>query len=413
MGSAGQGAPVGLTVLELESAPCLDTLADAARRVSMSHPLLHARVERRGWMRPACWVSEPPWDGCALPVLAHGVVESMDGFCEELLATDAEHFFELHLVESEEQFALIARWRHVLFDGRGAELMLREIAAFAADPERPSRPVASWGEPMNSAGTLFSNWRQARPFLSRWNELKSLDFKSPGGAVPKASGPRFRVLRFNPCETRDIQRRADSVGGGIFLLPYFLAVATRAHAAVFRFRGEDALGFQVQTPLQIRRRREAHPIFQNQVGVLPFHLSASEARDLQVAVARLQKQFEESVREGIDGALCVVMGWMRSMPPSIYRKFLEFDTRGQLASFFHSHTGEFLKAVDHIGGAVIRDGWHVPAVSQPPGSGVFFSERKGALTATIAWRDGVYSPAEVDVLEASLRSDLLGEVVER
>ena len=78
-----------------------------------------------------------------------------------------------------------------------------------------------------------------------------------------------------------------------------------------------------------------------------------------------------------------------------------------MVSFFHSHTGEFLKGVDSIGGAVILDGWHVPTVSQPPCSGLFFSERRGRLTAAIAWRNGAIPDHEVDLLEASLRRDLL------
>ncbi len=409
MRDVGQGVPAGLTVLELESEPEFDALADAARRVSLSHPLLHARLVRRGWFGVPCWEAKPPWDGGAVRVVAHNGVESLESFCSRLLETDVDGFLELHLVRGRELAALVAKWRHVLFDGRGAELLLRELAAFAADPDRPAEPVASWGVPFEMPGSVADGMKMAKPFLKRHDVLKGGNFKALGGAVPRPSAARFRLVRFDGSETRRIHDRADAVTGGIFLLPYFLAVAARAHAEVFRFRNEDPLGYQVQTPVQIRRRREEHPIFQNQVGVLPFHLIPDDVADLRRAVGEVQRQFESSVREGVEGAFGVVLGWMRRLPPGVYRRFLQFDTCGQIASFFHSHTGEFLKGVDSICGARILDGWHVPTVSQPPGTGVFFSERKGRLSATIAWREGSLGELEVDVLEGSLRRDLLGE----
>lgn len=408
MTCAGQGGPVGLTVLELESAPSAESVCEAARKVSMAHPLLHARLERRGWLKASEWVARPPWDDPAVPVVFHEGVESLDGFCGRLLASRFEGFLELHVVRGKGIDAIVAKWRHALFDGRGAELMMREIAAFAADPERPARAVASWGVPFEAPGGLVERWRMARPFLRRRDALKEVEFRTLGGTMPTASAARFRLVRFDREETRRMHERADAVTGGIFLLPYFLAVTARAHAAVFKSRGEDPLGFQVQTPVQIRRRREAHPIFQNQVGVLPFHLRTRDVGDLQRAVAAAQVQFESSVREGIEGAFGVVMDWMRRLPPRVYRRFLQVETGGGIASFFHSHTGEFLKGVDTVCGAVVRDGWHVPTVSQPPGTGLFFSERRGRLTATIAWREGCLDASEVDLLEGALRTDLLG-----
>ena len=406
MRRSGQGSPVGLTVLELDAAPSSGLILHAARMASLSHPLLHAVVERRFGKVPQ-WVASPPWNDQAVPVIFHEGVASLEGFCSDLLAAEDSVFWELHVVRGVGFHALIAKWRHVLFDGRGAELMLKEIAAFAANPQRPATPVASWGVPLEEPKSVFSGWRLARPFLSRYDELKAGDFKSLGGAIPKASSARFRLVRFDEQETGRVHRKIDEVTGGIFLLPYFLAVAARAHAAVFQGRCMEPHGFQVQAPLQIRRRRDSHPIFQNQVGVLPFHLQPGDLTNFRQAVAAAQRQFESSVRMGIEGSFGVVMGWMRRLPPRLYRKFLQFDTAGEMVSFFHSHTGEFLKGVDSIGGALIRDGWHVPTVSQPPGSGLFFSERRGRLTATIAWRNGAILDHEVDLLEASLRRDLL------
>jgi hypothetical protein len=54
------------------------------------------------------------------------------------------------------------------------------------------------------------------------------------------------------------------------------------------------------------------------------------------------------------------------------------------------------------------DGWHVPSVPQPPGTGLFFSERDGRLTASLCWREGVLSAEERRLMLATVRDDLLG-----
>jgi hypothetical protein len=103
-----------------------------------------------------------------------------------------------------------------------------------------------------------------------------------------------------------------------------------------------------------------------------------------------------------------MLWWMRRLPTGLYRRFLQNDTGGAIVSFFQSHTGDFLPGVRDICGASLEDGWHIPSVSQPPGSGIFFSEHEGRLSATISWREGSLSKREVDTMESSLRSDLLG-----
>ncbi|MFM8830070.1 MAG: hypothetical protein ACKOHM_03550, partial [Spartobacteria bacterium] len=121
-----------------------------------------------------------------------------------------------------------------------------------------------------------------------------------------------------------------------------------------------------------------------------------------------QAQFEDAVRGGLESSAATMLWWMRRLPTGLYRRFLQTDTAGEIVSFFQSHTGDFLPGVRDICGACIDDGWHIPSVSRPPGSGIFFSEREGRLAATLSWRDGVLNDDEVETMEASLRGDLLG-----
>ena len=142
--------------------------------------------------------------------------------------------------------------------------------------------------------------------------------------------------------------------------------------------------------------------------MLHFKLQSADADDLEKSTASIHAQFEASVRVGMEASSATVLWWMRHLPTWLYRRFLQNDTRGEIVSFFQSHTGEFMPSVGEMCGARITNGWHIPSVAQPPGSGIFFSEREGRLTATISWRDGTLSMEEAVIMVLSLRGDFLG-----
>ena len=408
MARAGQGRHVGLSVVELGSALNIESLRNAARRFSSSHPLLHAKISPRAPFGVPAWMALPPFSPDAVAVIEHPVGTDLNGLCESLLASPDEAYFQLHLVPCEGGSFLVARWFHLLFDGRGAELALTEIARLAANPSEAAKPVGSWGMPFPPPKKLLARLHEPQAFVDRHYELKPIDFASPGGPNPRPGQPRFRIVNFTKEESAAIHQRAARFTGGIFNLPFFFAAATRAHAAVFRLRGKQPASYYSPAPVQARKRWMRHPIFQNQVTILFFKLRADEVRDFETAVSSLQKQFDRSVRARVEQSFATMMWWMRRLPTMVYREFLLHDTGGELTSFFQSHTGEFLEGVEEFCGAPIRNGWHIPTVSQPPGSGVFFNDHRSRLTATLAWREGSLSEEEVAAMVESLRDDLIG-----
>jgi len=408
MAAGGQGRHTGLTILELAEGLDVAALRDAVRRFSLSHPLLHAKLRRSWFLGVPFWRTPKTLSPDAVPILEHSSDTDRDSFCQKLLGSGGEHFLEIHILPSVKKTTLLAKWLHLVFDGRGAELALQEIAHLALNPGDPPKPVASWGMPFPPAPGLVARWAGTRVFVKRHYEMKPSDFRSLGGPSLKSGTPGFRVLSFSKEETALLRERAVRLTGGIFQMPYFFAAAARAHAAVFKVRGESPASFVSPVPVQARKPKARHPIFQNQVTVLHFKLSSSEVDDLEKATTAIHAQFESAVRGGLESSSATMLWWMRRLPTGLYRRFLQRDTGGEIVSFFQSHTGDFLPGVREICGAPITNGWHIPSVSQPPGSGIFFSEREGRLSATISWRDGSLKLDEVDAMESSLRSDLLG-----
>lgn len=407
MAVGGQGRHIGLTVLELEAGLDLGALRDAIRRFALSHPLLHAKIRRTWAFGAPFWRTPEVLSPDAVPLLIQPADRDSDTHCKSLLQSSGEHFLEIHVIPVSTKTTLVAKWSHLLFDGRGAELALQEMARLALTPSEPSLPVSSWSIPFPPPSGFFEQWKSTRAFIERHHEMKPSDFRSLGGPQPRPGAPAFRIVRFSREETSLLLERAARMTGGIFQMPYFFAAAARAHAAVFQTRGEKPASYVSPVPVQARKPKAGHPIFQNQVTVLHFKLQSADAANLEKSTASIHAQFEAAVRTGMETSSATVLWWMRRLPTWLYRRFLQNDTGGQIVSFFQSHTGEFLPNVREICGARIANGWHIPSVAQPPGSGIFFSEREGRLTATISWREGTLSVKEVDTMESSLRADLL------
>ncbi len=189
---------------------------------------------------------------------------------------------------------------------------------------------------------------------------------------------------------------------------WFLAVAMRMHHTVLRQRGEDAESYQSSCAVQQRKRGARHPIWQNHVSQLFFRLLPAELADLGAAARALQEQFVAQTRQRLDLAFVTMSRLLRRMPAGFYLRMLRNNSHGHLTSFFFSHTGELLPECRTFCGAPIEHGWHVPSVCQPPGTGVFFSQRDARLTAVISWREGALRDGELETLRAQLRADLLG-----
>lgn len=408
MGRAGQGRHVGLTVLKLTGTFSIEALRSAAARFSQSHPLLHARVRRRHWLGIPEWRAEGPFSKDAVGVYERPEGVSVDAVCQELLRSASPEAMRFEVLPQAGGVFVVVKWLHLLLDGRGIELALHEISRLAENPLEAHRVQESWGAAFELPKTTAERRQKVQPFVDRYNAIKGTVFKSLGRVVAEAGEARFKTLHFDAAESEKIRARADHLTGGIFQLPYFFAVVARAHAAVFAGRGEPGMNYHAAVPVQGRRRGAKHPIFQNQMSQFYFALTHEEVGDLETAAKSIHSQFGMMARHKVESAFSIMLHWFLRFPGRFYIHLLKRQTKGYLTSFFHSHTGQFMPETQTFCGAQISDGWHIPTVSQPPGSGIFFSERNRCLTATLSWRDGVLSEGEVELMCGRLRQDLLG-----
>jgi hypothetical protein len=407
MMQAGQGRHAAVTFLRVGHGFSPAVLRDACRRFAAAHPLLGADLSR-AWSGtvPAWRIGAAPGE---IEVCGHELGTDAIALAGQLMDGRWPGLLRFDMVPSSDGATVLMSWSHLLFDARGAEMALSEIAALSGAPDLKPGVRESWGVPDASCSGFGERLRKVRIFVDRYYELRSRHVVSLGPPPPLASESRCLFLHFSESETADVRRRGEHLTAGIFVMPYFLAVAMRAHAAVLEVRGVRDGALECAISAQNRKRGALDPVWQNQVSQLFFSLDLRQTGSLTQAAVALQEQFAAMTRSGCDSAFLIMINWMRRLPPFLYRRFLRRTASGHITSFYHAHTGTFLAGTADFCGGALLDGWHAPSVSQPPGTGVFFSECRGRLTVSLCWRDGTLSAQERRLLLSRLKEDLLGE----
>ena len=419
----GQHGLVGQTHLLLDGIPDLTSLRAAAHKLCREHSLLDAFVRRNPFTFEPMWRIEHDrksnlpvnlWrerNAGQYPDLEATSVGSAHEFAESLLNESLDERFglrnlrlDLVLLDSGGSLLLLT-WNHLLFDGKGAEFLVSALidatTGHTQPPPRPSR-IGS-----GSALPLSQQIKKTRPVLDRFFTLVGHKYQSLSGPRAKAGRLRYKLLQFGEEETGRIHERATSLSG-LYTVSFYLACAARAHRRAFLSRGQDPSHYVISIPVQVRRKGGHSDPFQNCVTILFFCLQKEELDTLDITVESAQRQFEEMTRSELGQAFSIVLGLMSRIPPLLYMKFLETQFSGEVTSFFHSSTGNFALRSEELCGARLLDAYHVPSISAPPGSGLFFSEYAGRITATFSWREGAATEAEADKILNQLQEDLLG-----
>lgn len=416
----GHHGHVGQTHLRLNGVPDIEALCRGAVSFGMSNPLLDAFVSRNPFTLIPAWRIGKKASGQLLPNLWHEQgaplqthhdsteTESAQHLAEELLNRPLDgqgglRNLRLDLVILQEGGSiLLLTWNHLLFDGKGAELLV----GYLVEAMRGNALIPQFSEPEKKV-PIKIQLERARPAVDRFFSLVGNHYQCLANPRVKAGGLRYRLRHFSLEETKIIRLRAEEYAG-LFSVGFYLACAARAHRQVFLSRGEDPPHYVSSIPVQIRKKGGRKDPFQNRVTVLFFSLMKEELENLQGATQAAMTQFEELTRLDLGDSFCMILRLMRRLPSIFYMRFLGTQFSGNITSFFHSATGPFAVELDEFCGTRVIDAYHIPSVSAPPGSGLFFGEFHGRLNATFTWREGASNEAEAELVMETMTRDLLG-----
>jgi hypothetical protein len=423
MRRTGQGEHITQSVLELAGPPDLAQLHRAARRAVEKHPLLVARL-RRSWRTWLPYWEMPNAPDRALPVglwrepgspgvlgvEAREVAQAMERL-QEIMAEPMDEAAgplnaRLDLVECRDGRCLLAlSWRHLLIDGKGAELLLVELARLCDGVDQPEETR----EKARPAVPFREQVLRTKPAIKRFEELALLGIKSLSGPKPRGGRGHYQIVTLDLADSDRLRARVEQMCGALFPMAFYVACTARAHDRVFRHRGQTPGGSVASVPIQTRKRGARGPLFHNQVTVFFFGATRADLATMESASAAMKQQFAEMTRARLDESFSAILEMMMRLPSSLFMRIVRWQFKGEICSFFHSHTGAFCPEIAEFAGAKITNAFHLPCLGTPPGTGIFFSERDGRVSIAFSWRDGCLSEDERRLMVGQTLEDVLGE----
>lgn len=354
----------------------------------------------------AQWRRDP---GAALPaILEHSLPHDTplpDNLLSVALDIKNQAAFKIDLLHrAGAGSVLVFTWHHALMDAHGGELFIRYLGMNL--PLKPSDWIAedSMPLPLKIRANIAAEMKQ---FLYDISQLPLLTLAKKSTVKPQAC---YRVLSFTAPQSHQINVRAQQMGAGFVISAFYLAAVTVAVAKVQKQRGTVIGDVLVPVPVD-RRKRGAHgAIVGNQVSFLFYRIPHAILSDVPVCTAEVLKQMKTLMRSQKPEHHTIMMDFLRRMPGFFYRHLLKLPTKGLMASFFYSDTGDSLQSFNDLFGQTVSSAIHYPPNTYPPGMTLVFSRFQGALQLTISYMTSDMNTTEVELLITSIQQALLGEI---
>lgn len=402
MRRSGQGPHLAATVLEFDQPLKLESLHRSASALAHRHPLLNARVRRSPLHFTAEWI---PSEAIPMPV-AEQAGQSLEEVVQNALAHAQIDIFkpgpnlEFHLWSNHSNHYLLLIWPHSLFDAIGIDKLIGELDSDGTDPRQ------DWGETNPTSGYIREIWNTARPMVEEMRTFPSANIRSLHRPKSPPGAPQFEVLRFDKKATQQIHNKLSSTSGELLKIPYFAALSARSTQCVIAKRSAGPTTLLISLPVQRVPEPSKRPLFHNHMTPWSLILAPELADDLATATRSLYRSYASFIRRKLPAAMDALTKLNERCPSRFYLHPIKHFLNGEICSLFHSHTGELANHTHSLFGRVITDAFHLPTVSTPPGIGIFFSERRGKLTATLSWREGSLDQDELNLLRHHLIQDL-------
>jgi hypothetical protein len=335
-------------------------------------------------------------------------LENSNTVPDSLLATNLnlnrQAAFKVDLVQlpNKSGSLLVFTWHHVLMDARGGESFIRYLGTL-----QPSEPK-DWVAKKTDRLTLKerADIAQAmKQFLYDTSELPLLSLYQKPSSKPVL---RYRTLSFTQQQSQRINEQATTQGAGFLQSVFYLASTACTVASIQQQRSPIKEDMLIPIPLDRRLRGAQTPIIGNQVTFLFYRLPKQLLQNTQACTAELIHQMKQLMRSDNPNHYVIMMDFLRRIPGLFYRMMLKAPTKGLMASFFYSDTGDLLLNCDRLFGGSIKKAVHYPPNLYPPGMTFVFSRFKGCLQLTFAYMESVINEQEVEQLLSELSAVLQG-----
>lgn len=307
---------------------------------------------------------------------------------------------------------LFLSWNHTHLDARGLDLLLNHLNG---DDSAKTTP---------SAQNLISSKQLGSDFANIWPSAKiargSVKWLNESGAdplfsftPPKRSAVQctnfYRVVAFSAEETARIDARCQQFNCGFRRSHFYLAASLRAVHKIAVQRGNQDAAYLIPVPHDTRKRGANGPIFSNHLSILFYRIEPKFAGRIGDILGELSRQMTDQIRDKFPESCMAALEMFKPLPLSYYVRQLDKPTRGKMATFCFSDSGDTCAGMKELCGGQIQDVTHLVPSWRPPGFTVVFLRFNNRLSALLSAVDDCVKPAEVDQIERDVRFALLEE----
>ncbi len=309
---------------------------------------------------------------------------------------------------------LYLSWNHTLLDARGLDLLLTHLNTDdAAKRDAALENLISPRQTKSELDGWWPNVKMARGSVKWLNESGSEPLFSlvPPGPRPASCRNRYRIVTFTEDETARIDARCQKLNAGFRRSHVYLAASVRALHGIAQKRGNKDGAYLIPVPHDTRRRGANGPIFSNHLSILFYRIEPKFAGRITDILGELSRQMTDQIRDKFPESCMAALDMFKPLPLGFYVRHLGKPTRGKIATFCFSDSGETCAGMKDLWGGRILDVTHLVPAWRPPGLIIVFLRFGRRLSAQISSVDDCLSPAEVDELECEMRRALLEEEV--
>ncbi len=336
----------------------------------------------------------------------HDILSALTGHVNTPFRTKHDHL-AFHLVYGSKQSCLALTFDHRLFDARGAESFVGLFQQYLA-----SGSDAVAGNVTLTQDYDLRNWKDkflAGQVVNR--KIIALS-KEPVRALPvslsgSVRGFRFRVISFDREETKRITNTAYDEAGYLMVMPYLFSRVIEGLHRLYEQRSAPPGCYVVPVSTDMRRSKNIkEELFFNHNSMFFFQIKPGDVADRKQLIASIRGQLYEQMQNRFPDKLLEASALARIAPLPLLERLFRLPIQGKIASFCFSHVSKDSFVSADLLGAKITNMFHMPRTPMPPGIGVFFNTYAGRLNATISCLEGLFSDAELDLLEHDLRGNL-------
>ena len=329
------------------------------------------------------------------------VIESDEILPRDLLNTKQSCYtaplFYFHLVKRSSGIqTLIFSWHHLLMDGYGASLFLKNlIEPKPIEASNKTRSPFTFG--------VFRQMVKAKRFISK--SAKG-DITTIENSFKKEVEQSYRIISFTNEETSRIDQNSVAFGAKFGQGVFSLAATANSVQHHLKEQGVMSSDFWIPVPQDSRKRGSTWPVLGNHLSFLFYRINKNHLGDKKACITSLNEQMITQVKEKIPTAYGHLMNYLRRIPSPLYSYLIKGPNGKSLSTFLFTVAAEHPKELTTFFGGNITNALTVPPNTYPPGLTFAFNRFEGKIQIIVLSYSHIMDQKAFDRLENRLRIEL-------